>query len=110
MTKQSSAVAAVGVPVAEEAAAGGRGVAVEATTEEQARAIISMAKKAVEEAAAKAKIRGDGTAATAGEPSSLKRSLECFLEGRKNKAAASAATSRRRSLDSSHAASASSSN
>ncbi|OEL17953.1 hypothetical protein BAE44_0021030 [Dichanthelium oligosanthes] len=52
-----------------------------------------MAKRAVEEAA-KAKIRGDGAAAT--EKPSLKRSLECFLEGRKNKATSSAASRRRR--------------
>ncbi|CAN6215925.1 unnamed protein product [Urochloa humidicola] len=74
MAKQSGSSGAA-------AAVGGVGRGVEAT-EEQARAVISMAKRAVEEAA---KIRGDGAAA-AGKPS-LKRSLECFLDGRrKNKA------------------------
>jgi len=48
MTKQQSA-AAVGAPVTEKAAVGDRGV--EATTEEQARAIICAAKRAVEAAA-----------------------------------------------------------
>ncbi|RCV22964.1 hypothetical protein SETIT_4G261800v2 [Setaria italica] len=90
--------------MAEKAAAGGHGV--EDTIEEQARAIICMARRAVEEEATKAKIRGDGAAA-AGEPS-LKRSLQCFLEGRNNKATSSAASRRR--LESSPAASSSSSN
>ncbi|KAF8687354.1 hypothetical protein HU200_043040 [Digitaria exilis] len=100
MTKQSSAAGAAavvgGAPVvAEKAAVGGHGVEA-TTTEEQARAIICMAKRAVEEEAAKAKIRGDGAAAAAAGEPSLKRSLECFLEGRKN---------RRRRLESSSAAS-----
>ncbi|RCV22965.1 hypothetical protein SETIT_4G261900v2 [Setaria italica] len=82
------------------AAVGGRR-GVEAT-EEQARTIISMAKRAVEE---EAKISGDGSAA-AGIPS-LKRSLECFLEGRKNKATSSAANRRRRRLESSSSTSSS---
>ena len=101
MTKQSAtaAVAVVSAPVTEKAAVGGRGV--EATTEEQARAIICAAKRAVEEAA---KIRGAG----GGEKPSLKRSLECFLEGRKKKATSPDA-SRRRRLESSPAAAAASS-
>ncbi|OEL17948.1 hypothetical protein BAE44_0021025 [Dichanthelium oligosanthes] len=87
LSVQSGAAATVCAPVAEKTAAGGRGVE---ATEEQARAIISMAKRAVEE---EAKIRGDGAAAI-GKPS-LKRSLECFLEGRKKKVMSSAANRRR---------------
>nr|CAB3471172.1 unnamed protein product [Digitaria exilis] len=112
MTKQSTksdaaaAAAGGGEPVVEEkAAVGVHGV--EATiTEQQGKAIISMAKRAVEEEAAKAKTRGDGGAAAAGEPS-LKRSLECFLESRKK--AASSAASRRRRLESPSTSSSSSS-
>lgn len=52
----------------------GRGVGV-AATEEQARAILSTARRAVEE-------EEDAGAGTL----SVKRSLECFLEGRRNKA------------------------
>lgn len=111
MTKQSmesgaaaAANAIVGAPVTEtKESMGGRGAeATTTTTKEQARAIICMAKREVEEAAAKA--RGDGAA---GEPS-LKRSLQWFLEGRKNKATSCAASRRR--VESSPAASSSSSN
>ncbi|KAF8658731.1 hypothetical protein HU200_059213 [Digitaria exilis] len=90
-TKSDAAAAAAGVgePVVEEKAAVGVHGVEATTTEQQGKAIISMAKRAVEEEAAKAKSRGDGAAA-AGEPS-LKRSLECFLEGRKKKSTSSAA-------------------
>jgi len=95
-----------GGAVLEKAVAAGR--AIEAT-EEQARAIICTAKRAVEEEAAnKAKIRGDGATGKPSSSSSLKRSLECFLEGRKNKAPSSSAT--RRHLETSTASSSSSSN
>ncbi|CAD6338664.1 unnamed protein product [Miscanthus lutarioriparius] len=95
-----------GAAVAEKAAAAGRGVK---ATEEQARAIICTAKRVVEEAAAnKAKTIGRDGAGKPPPPSSLKRSLECFLEGRKNKAPSSSAT--RRHLETSTASSSSSSN
>jgi len=91
--------------VAEKATAVGRGVE---ATEEQARAIICTAKRVVEEAAAnKAKTIGRDGAGKPPPPSSLKRSLECFLEGRKNKAPSSSAT--RRHLETSTASSSSSS-
>ena len=95
-----------GAAVAEKKAAVGRGVE---ATEEQARAIICTAKRAVEEEA-KTKTRADGAGSAAGKkPSSLlKRSLECFLEGRKNKATSSAVT-RRRHLETSAVSSSSSS-
>ncbi|CAD6338668.1 unnamed protein product [Miscanthus lutarioriparius] len=95
-----------GAAVAEKAAAAGRGVK---ATEEQARAIICTAKRAVEEAAAnKAKTIGRDGAGKPPPSSSLKRSLECFLEGRKNKAPSSSAS--RRHLETSTASSSSSSN
>ncbi|CAD6338670.1 unnamed protein product [Miscanthus lutarioriparius] len=56
------------------------------TTEEQARAIMCAAQRAVEEEAK----RGDGDCG-AGPGLSLKKSLQWFLEGRKNKAMAVAA-------------------
>jgi triosephosphate isomerase len=95
--------------VAEKSAAVGRGVE---ATEEQARAIICTAKKAVEEEAKTKKTRADGGAGSAaGKPSSssLKRSLECFLQGRKNKPTSSSAATRRH-LETSTASSSSSSN
>jgi len=69
-----------GAAVAEKAAAVGRGVE---ATEEQARAIICTAKRAVEEEA-KTKTRADGAGSAAGKPSSssLKRSLEYVLPAR----------------------------
>jgi|UniRef100_A0A804PU86 hypothetical protein len=82
MTGKQSGAAAAGV---------GRGVEA-AATEEQARAIIATAKRAVEEDAAKAKTTiGDGGTTPS---SSLKRSLECFLQGRMNKATSSSAATR----------------
>ena len=66
--------------VAEKATAVGRGVE---ATEEQARAIICTANKAVEEAKTKT-TRADGGGSAAGKPSSssLKRSLEYVLPAR----------------------------
>ena len=103
MTTKPSMRSGAAVP---EKAAVGRGVE---ATEEQARVIIATAKRAVEEAKTK-KTRADGAGSAAGKkPSSLlKRSLECFLEGRKNKAPSSSAT--RRHLETSTASSSSSSN
>lgn len=73
--------------VAAATAGGGTPPAPEKTTEEQARAIVRAAQRAVEEEDAR---RGGGGGAV---PSlSLKKSLQWFLEGRKDKLATVAAT------------------
>jgi hypothetical protein len=64
---------------------GGTPPAPEKTTEEQARAIMRAAQRAVEEEA-------DARRGGAGPGLSLKKSLQWFLEGRKNKLATVAAT------------------
>ncbi|CAD6341883.1 unnamed protein product [Miscanthus lutarioriparius] len=65
---------------------GGGTPAPEKTTEEQARAIMCVAQRAVEEEAK----RGDGDCGATPDLS-LKKSLQWFLEGRKNKNKAMAA-------------------
>ncbi|WVZ78915.1 hypothetical protein U9M48_026556 [Paspalum notatum var. saurae] len=87
-----------GAPVPEKAAAAPQGRRGIEATEEQARAIISTARRAV----AEAKISG--------KPSMMKRSLECFLESRRpKKKAASASAASPRYLESSPSMSSSSS-
>lgn len=99
MQSGAAVVAVAGAPEAEKAAVPvGRGVE---ATEQEAKEIICTATRAMEEEeAAKAKTARsarDGASSAAGKPSlsSLKRSLECFLQGRKNKATSSPATRRR---------------
>jgi len=67
----------------------------EKTTEEQARAIMCAAQRAVEEEAK----RGDDDDGGAEPGLSLKKSLQWFLEGRKNKAMAAAAGGIHRQLE-----------
>jgi hypothetical protein len=78
--------------VAAATAGGGTPPAPEKTTKEQARAIVRAAQRAVEEEDARTRRGGDDGGGGAGPSLSFKKSLQWFLEGRKNKLATVAAT------------------